>query len=132
VVLPNFNPFNNTLLIAGYGDISLSDGVDSKPGYFAPRLGIAYSLGPKTALRAGYAISYWEQRFGWTGGSLNNNAPVVYNQSLGTTSQYTIATSNYSIVPVQYLQIPANGILNPAPAEGFLLYAVAYEPPRGL
>jgi hypothetical protein len=115
----NYDPFNNTLLIAGYGGISLSDGVNSKPGYFAPRLGIAYSLGPKTALRAGYAISYWEQRFGWTGGSLNNQYPVIYNQSEGTTSQYNVINSNYSIVPVQYLPIPTNGILSPAPNQSF-------------
>ena len=115
----NYEPSNNTLIIAGYGNISLSDGVNSKPGYWAPRVGIAYSLGSKTALRVGYAISYWEQRFGWTGGSLNNQYPVIYNQTLGTTSQYTVATANYSLVPIQYLPIPTNGILSPAPNQAF-------------
>ncbi len=115
----NYEPFTNSLLIAGYGNISLSDGVDSKPGYFAPRLGIAYSLGSKTALRAGYAISYWEQRFGWTGGSLNNQYPVIYNQVVGSTSQYTVAGPFNSITPVTYLPIPSNGILNPAPNQAF-------------
>ena len=115
----NYEPSTNSLLIAGYGNISLSDGVDSKPGYFAPRLGIAYSLGRKTALRAGYAISYWEQRFGWTGGSLNNQYPVIYNQTEGTTSQYTVAGPFTGLVPIQYLPIPTNGILNPAPNQAF-------------
>ena len=71
----NYEPSSNSLLIAGYGNISLSDGVNSKPGYWGPRPGIAYSLGSKTAIRAGYGISYWEQRFGWTGGSLNSSTP---------------------------------------------------------
>ncbi len=115
----NYNPFTNQLLIAGYGNISLSDGVNSRPGYWAPRLGIAYNINPKTVLRAGYAISYWEQRFGWTGGSLNNQYPVIYNQVVGTTSQYTPAGSFSSLVPVQYLPIPQNGILSPAPNQAF-------------
>jgi hypothetical protein len=40
----NYDPYNNTLLIAGYGNIGLSDGVNAQPGYWAPRLGIAYGL----------------------------------------------------------------------------------------
>ncbi len=115
----NYEPYDNTLLIAGYGDVSLSDGVNSRPGYWAPRLGIAYSLTNKTVLRTGYGISYWEQRFGYTGGSLNNQYPVIYNQVVGTTSQYTPAGSFASLPPVQYLPIPSNGILSPAPNQAF-------------
>lgn len=115
----NYDPFNNTLLIAGYGNVSLSDGVNSRPGYWAPRLGLAYSIDNKTALRLGYAISYWEQRFGWTGGSLNNQYPVIYNQTVGTTSQYTPAGPFSALVPIQYLPIPSNGILSPAPNQSF-------------
>ena len=115
----NYEPSNNTLIIAGYGNISLSDGVNSKPGYWGPRLGIAYSLGSKTAIRAGYGISYWEQRFGWTGGSLNNQYPVIYNQQVGTTSQYTPAGSLAAITPVQYFAVPSNGIVSPAPNQAF-------------
>lgn len=126
----NYDPFNNTLLIAGYGNISLSDGVNSKPGYWAPRLGIAYSLGSKTVLRAGYGISYWEQRFGYTGGSLNNQYPVIYNQVVGTTSQYTPAGSFNSLVPVQYLPIPSNGILSPAPNQAFYYMPSHYNLPE--
>jgi hypothetical protein len=126
----NYNPFNNSLLIAGYGNVSLSDGVNSRPGYWAPRLGIAYSLGSKTAIRAGYGISYWEQRFGWTGGSLNNQYPVIYNQVVGTTSQYTPAGQFSSLVPVQYLPIPSNGILSPAPNQAFYYMPSHYNLPE--
>jgi len=115
----NYEPSTNSLLIAGYGNISLSDGVDSKPGYIGPRVGLAYSLGSKTAIRAGYGISYWEQRFGWTGGSLNNQYPVIYNVQVGTTSSYVPAGPFNSITPVTYVAVPSNGILNPAPNQTF-------------
>lgn len=115
----NYEPSNNTLIIAGYGNIGLNDGVNAAPGYLGPRLGVAYSLGAKTAIRAGYGISYWEQRFGWTGGSLNNQYPVIYNQQLGTTSQYTPAGSLSSLIPVQYFAVPSNGIVSPAPNQSF-------------
>ncbi len=115
----NYEPSTNSLLIAGYGNISLSDGVDSKPGYIDRCLGLAYSLGRKTAVRAGYGISYWEQRFGWTGGSLNNQYPVIYNVQVGTTSSYVPAGPFSSITPVTYVAVPSNGILNPAPNQTF-------------
>jgi hypothetical protein len=115
----NYEPSTNSLLIAGYGNISLSDGVNSKPGYIGPRLGIAYSLGSKTAIRAGYGISYWEQRFGWTGGTLNQQYPVIYNVQVGTTSSYVPAGPFNTITPVTYVAVPSNGILNPAPNQAF-------------
>ncbi len=115
----NYEPSNNTLVIAGYGNIGLNDGVSAKPGYLGPRLGIAYSLGNKTAIRAGYGISYWEQRFGWTGGSLNNQYPVIYNQQVGNTSNYVPAGTLASITPVQYFSVPSNGIVSPAPNQSF-------------
>jgi hypothetical protein len=126
----NFDPFNNTLLIAGYGDISLSDGVDSRPGYWAPRLGIAYSIDNRTVLRAGYGISYWEQRFGWTGGTLNQQYPVIYNNVIGTTSQYTPAGPFNTITPITYIPIPANGVLSPAPNQAFYYMPSHYNLPE--
>jgi hypothetical protein len=125
----NYDPTTNSLLIAGYGNIGLSDGVNSKPGYWGPRLGIAYSLGTRTAIRAGYGISYWEQRFGWTGGTLNQQYPVIYNVQVGTTSQYTPAGTLSSIVPVTYLSVPSNGILNPAPNQAFYYMPSHYNLP---
>ena len=125
----NYDPSTNSLLIAGYGNIGLSDGVTSKPGYLGPRLGLAYSLGAKTVIRAGYGISYWEQRFGWTGGTLNQQYPVIYNVQVGTTSQYVPAGTLASIVPVTYLAVPNNGILNPAPNQSFYTMPTHYNLP---
>ncbi len=50
---------------------------------FAPRLGIAYQLTPKTVIRTGYGWSYSLGTFGSTfGHNVTQNPPVLANQSL--------------------------------------------------
>ena len=52
---------------------------------FAPRLGIAYQLTPKTVIRAGYGWSYGLGTFGATfGHNVTQNPPVLFNQTPGT------------------------------------------------
>ena len=49
---------------------------------FAPRLGIAYQLDPKTVIRAGYGWSYELGTFGATfGHNVTQNPPVLFNQT---------------------------------------------------
>ena len=65
-------------------------GLNSDHGYqqqnwkmFAPRLGIAYQLTPKTVIRTGYGWSYSLGTFGSTfGHNVTQNPPVLANQSL--------------------------------------------------
>ena len=54
----NFDPTTNTLVRATRG--SLYNRALVHPDYkdFGPRLGVAYSIDPKTSVRAGYGISY--------------------------------------------------------------------------
>jgi len=54
----NYDPSNNTLVLAGIGGNPSNMGVVSHYKYFAPRLGVAYRLTPKTVIRAGTGISY--------------------------------------------------------------------------
>lgn len=53
-----YNPTNNTLVIAGVGGNPSNLGLDKHYKDFAPRLGIAYRLNDKTVLRTGFGISY--------------------------------------------------------------------------
>ncbi|PWU09003.1 MAG: TonB-dependent receptor [Terriglobia bacterium] len=54
----NYNPFNNTLELAGLGSVPNDLGIESQKKSFGPRLGAAYRLDEKTVLRGGYGISY--------------------------------------------------------------------------
>jgi len=53
-----YNPTNNTLVIAGVGNNPSDLGLDRHYKDFAPRLGIAYRLTEKTVIRTGFGISY--------------------------------------------------------------------------
>ncbi len=53
---------------------------------FAPRVGIAYQITPKTVIRTGYGWSYSLGTFGSTfGHNVTQNPPVLANQSLTST-----------------------------------------------
>src|SRR6266436_6377901 len=52
-----FDPTTGNVFIGGIGSVPEDDGVDVGHGMFAPRFGIAYRLGSRTVIRAGYGIS---------------------------------------------------------------------------
>jgi carboxypeptidase family protein len=54
----NYDPANNTLVLAGIGGNPLNLGRDTFYHYFAPRFGLAYRFTEKFVLRGGFGISY--------------------------------------------------------------------------
>lgn len=56
--LGNFDPNTNSLVFAGDGSISDRALVDPDRNNWAPRVGLAYRLNPKTVIRSGYGVSY--------------------------------------------------------------------------
>ena len=69
--------------VAGIGGVGLNGNVDNKLTAFAPRLGIAYQLTPKTVIRAGYGRSYDIGVFGSNfGHTVTQNLPVLLKQNL--------------------------------------------------
>ena len=46
------------VLVGGYGNVPQNVGITTSKNLFAPRLGIAYRIGSKGVVRAGYGISY--------------------------------------------------------------------------
>jgi len=96
-VLSNFDPSTNKMLIAKSG--STYDRTLVNPDYrdWAPRLGLAYTITPKTVFRSGYGISYVHLNRLGSADELGINGPQV-----------VIATINQSI--------PAGG----APPAGFI------------
>jgi hypothetical protein len=73
-----------TGLINVFGIGNVSDHGIQNMNYlnFAPRLGIAYQLNPKTVIRSGYGWSYELGTFGATfGHNVTQNPPVLFNQT---------------------------------------------------
>src|SRR5438309_10865983 len=56
--LANFNPANNSLIFASSGSLYDRALVHPDPKDWAPRVGLAYTIRPKTVIRSAYGISY--------------------------------------------------------------------------
>jgi hypothetical protein len=88
--------------------------INTRKDNFAPRIGIAYQLTPKTVVRAGYGRSYFPNFFSI---QISHNYPVDYAQSLtastGTALPFTLSQGPPLPVPPA---VPANGLL-PLPAD---------------
>jgi hypothetical protein len=118
----NYDTENNSLLVAGYGSgsVNLANGVSSQ-SLVEPRIGFTYSVDNKSVVRGGFAMSGWAGRFGFTGGTLSTQFPVIYNVQVGNTGGYGVTGSIDSLPPVPFIAIPSNGIITPAPNQAFFV-----------
>jgi Carboxypeptidase regulatory-like domain/TonB-dependent Receptor Plug Domain len=116
----NFDPTTNTLLIAGYGNVDLATGVPSQNSV-QPRVGFAYRPDSKSVVRGGYSISSWTGRFGFTGGTLSTQFPVIYNVQNGNTGDYIVNGTFTSLPPFVFTALPSSGKINPAPNQAFFV-----------
>jgi len=118
----NYQPQDNTVLIAGLGNIPMSAGVQWDKNNWAPRLGFAYRPNSSTVLRGGYGLSYFTNAFGFYGATLSGMYPVVINQAYGVLNDF-LPEGNINFVPLPTgPPIPSNGILNPAPDQIYWFY----------
>jgi hypothetical protein len=78
----NYNPSNNTLVLAGIGGNPSNGGLQNHFKYFAPRIGLAYRVNEKTVIRTGFGVSYTP----YPDNTWMYNFPVRSNNS------YTIAS----------------------------------------
>ncbi len=131
----NYNPVNNTLVIAGVGNNPSDLGLKPRYKNFAPRLGLAYRFNEKTVIRAGFGISY-------TPFPDNNYA---YNYPIRANNQFDPAISTYGPAVLPNGQpatfqagfpdpinppIPANGIItNPAVASAYNVINTNFKNP---
>lgn len=83
--LSNFDPATNKMLLARNG--SIYDRTLVNPYYkdFAPRLGFAYNIAPKTVIRGGYGSSYVHQNRMGSGDLLGINGPQVVISTVSQT-----------------------------------------------
>ncbi len=110
--------------VAGFGKYNNSGNIENKLNAFAPRLGIAYQLTPKTVVRMGYGRSYDIGVFGSNfGHTVTQNLPVLLKQNYDATS-FGLGSAN--ITPLFLLDNgpvgpidPANAF-SPVPDDGFI------------
>ncbi|MBV8553053.1 MAG: TonB-dependent receptor [Acidobacteriaceae bacterium] len=116
--LSNYNPADNTLVIAGVGGNPMDLGMKTRYKYFAPRFGSAYRLTEKTVLRAGFGISYTP----YPDNTYAYNYPVRANNVYNALNSYVpavlstgqVATFQNGFPAAQLPAVPSSGIL-PAP-----------------
>lgn len=102
------------VLVAGQGNVGLDLNVESPWTNFAPRLGIAYQVTPKTVFRAGYGRGYNLGVFGSIfGHNVTQNLPVLAIQSdqpaQNFDSVFTLARGPSAINPATVLASQPKG-----------------------
>jgi hypothetical protein len=80
--MSNYDPSKNSLVLASDGSIASRALVNPQTRNFGPRLGLAYSLNPKTAIRTGYGISYVLFERQGSDSYLAYNGPFVVNAQI--------------------------------------------------
>jgi hypothetical protein len=87
----NYNPANNTLVVAGIGSNPMNMGRQTYYKNFAPRAGFAYRANSKTVIRGGFGISWIpfpDNKYAW------DQFPVKQTNQYNNTS--TFGQSQYS------------------------------------
>jgi hypothetical protein len=101
--------------VAGYGGISMNGNTANNYKLFAPRIGVAYEINPKTVVRMGYGRSFDIGVFGSLfGHTVTQNLPVLASQNInGPTNDNKTPAFNFTVGPTpnQFPVIPSNGIL---------------------
>jgi hypothetical protein len=131
----NYNPTNNTLVLAGIGGNPMNLGMKKRWNYFAPRLGVSYRMNNATVIRAGFGVSYTP----FPDNSYAYNFPVKQN------NQYSLGASSYApgvtpagvfsmasgFPPPQLAVIPTNGIItNPSLTQSDIVIPLDYKNPN--
>jgi Carboxypeptidase regulatory-like domain/TonB dependent receptor len=96
--------------VAGYGKIGSNGNVGNNYKAFAPRIGIAYQLFPKTVVRAGYGRSYDIGVFGSNfGHTVTQNLPVLLKQNINASNVNTALSGDLMPIPGFTLDIGPTG-----------------------
>ncbi|MFZ0593545.1 MAG: TonB-dependent receptor, partial [Bryobacteraceae bacterium] len=116
----NYNPLNNSLVVAGVGGNPSNLGRQTYYRFFAPRFGTAYRLTEKTVLRAGFGVSYtpypdntYAYNYPVRANNAYNPAVATYGPAVLNTGQ--IATFQNGFPAAVLPAVPSNGIIANAP-----------------
>jgi hypothetical protein len=117
------NGGTGVIRVAGFGGYGLNGNVKNSLHAFAPRLGVAYQLTPKTVIRMGYGRSYDIGVFGSNfGHTVTQNLPVLVKQNIDASS--VIPGANPNFIPVFTLaQGPIAPVFPAVPSNGQIPFA---------
>src|SRR5215471_14000116 len=123
----NYNPANNTLVVAGIGGNPDNLGRETYYHYFAPRAGLAYRLQENTVVRAGFGISYEP----FPNNNYAFNFPVRQANGFPQPNSFQPATTNMTkgFPPPTTATIPANGIVTPSPGDTYFVIDQKFHQP---
>jgi hypothetical protein len=133
----NYNPFNNTLVIAGVGNNPMNMGMNYYKHYLAPRVGLAYRLTDgkyATVLRSGFGLSYTP----FPDNTYAYNFPVRSNNEYQTAggNGYTavflpsgqLGTFQAGMPTPTPVVVPSDGIIrNPDPTQAYFYIPQDYK-----
>ena len=125
----NYDPVNNTIVLAGIGSNPSNLGMQTRYKYFAPRTGFSYRVTDDTVVRAGFGFSYTP----FPDNTYAYNYPVRANNSYqpaGSTLSPAVLSDGVTVATFQAgfpapvpIVIPSNGII---PANTPLLTSQVY------
>ncbi|MDQ6705797.1 MAG: TonB-dependent receptor, partial [Acidobacteriota bacterium] len=130
-----YNSGNNTLELAGIGNVPLNLGLKSNNLHFAPRFGIAYRFTEKLVFRTGFGISYSpfpDNRYAYDNfpvkqnNNFNNNVNSYFPATLPDGSYAGLSTG---FPAPQVISLPSNGIISPAPLQKYTVVNKNFNEP---
>ena len=103
-----YNPDNNTVRVAGYGEVPETLGVKTYWKNFNPRTGISWRMSDVNVFRAGYGVSAlpWPSSYG-------QDYPIRQTQQLTAANNFAAAGALASGMPAPaFVAIPSSGVLD--------------------
>ena len=103
-----YNPDTNMMLIGGIGSVPNDVGVAMSHKLFAPRVGLAYRVGPRWVLRAGYGINtdpYPLAR------PLRTNYPILLSMTLPAANSFQYVSRTEDGIPPIVFPDLGNGVI---------------------
>jgi hypothetical protein len=131
----NYNPENNSLVVAGVGDNPKNLDMTTYYHYFAPRFGAAYRLTDSTVIRAGFGISYMpfpDNNYAYNFPVKQNNEfdPIVTGFGPAVLPNGQVATFQNGFPAPTPAVVPANGIItNPAASQQYFVVNLNFKQP---
>ncbi len=122
-----YDASNNTVRVAGYGDVPESLGVKTYWKNFNPRTGISWRVNDSNVIRAGYGVSAlpWPSSYG-------QDYPVRQTQQLTAPNSFAAAGALAAGMPAPaFVAIPDSGVLDATLLRGESLSTVPVDRREG-